>query len=102
MVTFSNLSSRSRSIRVAAVQMESRASDKSANLAKIEAFVKQAAEKDVKLIVFPECCITGYWFIRNLSQAELTKLAEPVFGGESSRRLIALAQQYRMIIGAGL
>src|SRR5437660_3418753 len=83
-----------RTIRVAAVQMESKAGDKEANFAKIESFVKQAAEQKVSLIVFPECCVTGYWFIRNLKPEELAKLAEPIFEGESSRRLSALAQKY--------
>ena len=91
-----------RTIRVAAVQMESKAGDKEANFAAIEAFVKHAAEQRVELIVFPECCITGYWFIRNLTPEAVAKLAEPIFDGESSRRLIALAQKHEIIIGAGL
>jgi predicted amidohydrolase len=91
-----------RAIRVAAVQMESKAGDKAANFSKIESFVKQAADKGVKLIVFPECCITGYWFIRNLTPEALKKLAEPIFDGESSRRLIAMSRKYEMTIGAGL
>ena len=91
-----------RTIRVAAVQMESKAGDKAANFSKIESFVKRAAEEGAKLIVFPECCITGYWFIRNLTPEALKKLAEPIFDGESSRRLIAMSQKYQMTIGAGL
>src|SRR4051812_43321496 len=91
-----------RAIRVAAVQMESKAGDKAANLSKIESFIKKAADEGVKLIVFPECCITGYWFIRNLTPEALKKLAEPILDGESSRRLIAMSQKYQMTIGAGL
>lgn len=91
-----------RTVRVAAVQMESKPGDKAANFAKIEAFVAQAAQQDVKLIVFPECCITGYWFMRRLSPQDLRKLAEPIFDGESSRRLVELSQKYGMSIGAGL
>ena len=91
-----------RILRVATVQMESKAGDKAANFAKMESFVKQAAQKAVKLIVFPECCITGYWFIRNLTRKELEKLAEPIYSGESSQRLIELSQKYGISIGAGL
>lgn len=91
-----------RTLRVAAVQMESAPGDKAANLAKIEAFVAQAARQGVQLIVFPECCISGYWFMRNLSAPDLRRLAEPIFEGESSQRLIALSQKYGMTIGAGL
>src|SRR5580765_4085720 len=91
-----------RTIRVAAVQMESKSGDKAANFSKIEWFVKQAAAKGVKLIAFPECCITGYWFIRNLTPEGLKNLAEPIFDGESSRGLIGMSQKYQLTIGAGL
>lgn len=89
-------------LRVAAVQMESKAGDKEANFAKIESFVEQAANQGVKLIVFPECCLTGYWFIRRLTPQQLANLAEPIFEGESSQRLMSLAKKYDLGIGAGL
>ena len=91
-----------RTLRVASVQMESAPGDKEANFRKIESFVEKAALEGVRLIVFPECCITGYWFIRNLSEAQLAALAEPVPDGGSTRRLIALAMKSGMTIGAGL
>lgn len=91
-----------RSLRVAAVQFESKPADKDANLKKIEHFVEVAAAQGVRLIVFPECCITGYWFIRNLSVAELAALAEPIPDGPSTRRLIALARKHGISVGAGL
>ncbi len=91
-----------RKIRVASVQIESAAGDKQANLAKIEGFVKHAAAQGAELIAFPECCITGYWFLRNLSREQLQAVAEPVFAGPSSQALMRLARQYRVMIGAGL
>lgn len=91
-----------RTLRVAAVQFESAPGDKSANFRKIESFVELAARQNVRLIIFPECCITGYWFIRNLSVQELGRLAEPIFDGPSSRRLIELARKFGITIGAGL
>jgi len=91
-----------RDLRAASVQFEHVAGDKAANLATIESFVTRAATDKVELIVFPECCITGYWFLRELGRAELEALAEPVFDGPSSRALMALARQYKMTIGAGL
>jgi predicted amidohydrolase len=84
------------------VQYESVAADKEANFRKIEAFTAQAANDGVRLIVFPECCITGYWFIRNLSLGQLGALAEPVPGGPSTRRLSDLARKHDITIGAGL
>ncbi len=89
-------------IRVASVQFEHAAGDKEANLVKIERFVERAATRQVRLIAFPECCITGYWFLRELTRAELEDLAEPVFSGPSSQALVTLARRYDMSIGAGL
>ena len=91
-----------KNIRVATVQIEHAAGDKQANLDKIVSFVKQAARQDVEIAIFPECCITGYWFLRNLSREELTELAEPVFDGPSSQALLSLAKEHGMTIGAGL
>jgi predicted amidohydrolase len=90
-----------RVLRVASVQFESAPGDKEANFRKIEAFTEQAAKQSVQLLVFPECCITGYWFIRNLSEKALAQLAEPIFDGPSSQRLIELAKRFGITIGAG-
>src|ERR1051325_3361338 len=89
-------------LRAAAVQFESVAGDKEANFRKIEAFVERAAGQGVELVIFPECCITGYWFIRNLSVEQLRKLAEPIPNGPSTRRLVELARRHRITMGAGL
>jgi len=91
-----------RDIRVASVQFEHAAGDKRANFAKIEAFAARAAERGVEIVAFPECCITGYWFLRNLSKSELEGLAEAVPSGESSQRLLELSRGHQMTIGAGL
>src|SRR5580765_4221481 len=91
-----------RTLRVASVQFESLPGDKQANFRKIETFVTQAAAQGVRLVVFPECCITGYWFIRNLSVEQLAALAEPIPDGPSTRRLIDLARKHGITVGAGL
>jgi len=91
-----------RNVRAAAVQFEHAPGDKRANLDKIRGFVKGAARQGVEIIAFPECCITGYWFLRHLSRHELVELAEPVFDGPSSRALLTLAVENQMTIGAGL
>ncbi|MCU1234235.1 MAG: Carbon-nitrogen hydrolase, partial [Candidatus Solibacter sp.] len=89
-------------VRAAAVQFEATQGDKRANLETIRRFAARAAERDVQLLCFPECCITGYWFLRKLSREQLGELAEPVFGGPSSAALAELARRYGMTIGAGL
>lgn len=91
-----------RTLRVASVQLESQPAGKEANFAKIERFTEQAAAQGVRLIVFPECCISGYWFIRNLTVTQLAALAEPIPDGPSTQRLLALARQHGISIGAGL
>lgn len=89
-------------VRVAAVQMEHAAGDKAANFEKMERLVRQASERGVQILAFPECCIVGYWFLRNLTRAQLAELAEAVPDGPSTERLLSLARQYSMSIGAGL
>jgi predicted amidohydrolase len=91
-----------QNLRVAAVQFQHAAGDKKKNLATIRRFVAQAAAREVQLIAFPECCISGYWHLRNLSRDELEDLAEPLFDGASSHTLMELSREHGMTIGAGL
>lgn len=91
-----------RNIKVATTQFQHTDGDKKANFKKIETLTAQAAQQEVEILVFPECCITGYWFLRNLSREELLELSEPVPNGPSTQRLLDLARQNNMTIGAGL
>ena len=50
------------SVRVAAVQMEPKLGEVDRNLSVIVAKLREAAEDNAKLIVFPECALTGYGF----------------------------------------
>ena len=90
-----------RTLRVASVQFESQPGDKDHNVAVLESFVRKAARQGARLVVFPECCVTGYWFLRNLTRKQLGQLAEPIPDGPTTRRLQALAQSYNIAIGAG-
>ncbi|MBM3856046.1 MAG: acyltransferase [Verrucomicrobia bacterium] len=89
-------------LRVASVQFESLPADKPANFTKIERFLGQAVAAGARLVVFPECCISGYWFIRNLTLEQLAALAEPIPDGPSTRRLVELARRHGVTVGAGL
>ena len=91
-----------RDIRVAAVQMEHAPGNKAANLAKIETIARQAADSRVELIAFPEMCVTGYWFVRNLTRGQIDALAEEIPGGHTTSFLMGLSAGYGMTIGAGL
>ena len=91
-----------KNIRVASVQFEHSSGNKEANFTKIRGFASAAAKQNVEMILFPECCITGYWFLRKLSRTELVKLAEPVFKGPSSQKLMSMAKEHNMTVSAGL
>lgn len=91
-----------KTLRVASVQFEHAPGDKQANIAKVRHYVEEAARQGVELIVFPECCLTGYWYLRHLSRDEMQELAEPVPQGPSSQALGDLSRQSGLTIGAGL
>jgi len=91
-----------QSIKVGAVQFNHVPGNKSANLSKIAAFVKDAAAQGVDLIAFPEMCVTGYVHVRNLSRDEVKALAEPIPSGSSTQKLLDLSKKFNMTIGAGL
>jgi len=88
--------------KTATVQFQHTPGNKEDNLEIIAAYVDEASKDGVKLIVFPEMCITGYWHVRNLSKEEIQLLAEPVPKGPSTQKLVDLATKYKMTIGAGL
>ena len=88
--------------KVASVQFEHVPGDKRANLEKVRRFTAEATEQDVELVVFPEMCITGYWFLRDLSREKLLALAEPVPSGPTTEALQDLAKRHNLSGGAGL
>ena len=87
--------------KVASVQFEHRPGDKEANLAKVRRFAAEAAGQGADLVVCPEMCVTGYWFLRDLSRAELDVLAEPVPDGPTTLELLGLAREHCISVGAG-
>jgi predicted amidohydrolase len=87
-------------MRAASVQMESLPGNKESNFAVMDSFAAQAARAGAELVVFPECCVSGYWFIRNLTPEALASLAEPI-PGPGTERLCAMAKNYGISIGAG-
>jgi len=71
-------------MKVAAVQMDISILDKQKNLARILTFL-EAAAAGAKIVVFPECALTGYCFT---SKAEAETVAEPI-PGPASEELLA-------------
>ncbi len=71
-------------VRVAAVQMEPKLGEVEANLRSILAKLREAAGGGARLVVFPECALTGYGFE---TRDEALDHAEPI-PGPSTRAVI--------------
>lgn len=89
------------SLRVAAVQFEPRPGDLAYNRSRVERFARAAAGDGVRLVVFPEMCLLGYWHLTKRSASYLRQVAEPV-DGPSVGWVSALAVELSVGIGVGL
>src|ERR1051326_2701899 len=63
--------------KIACAQIDCKLGDPNANLTKITSLLRAAAERDVELVLFPECALTGYSFD---SLAEAIRFAEKING----------------------
>ncbi len=91
-----------RDIRFAAAQFEAVDGDKTYNLGRIRDLALRAAAQGAEVACFHECCITGYTYLQTLGREELEALAEPVPDGPSTRELIAIAREAKLVVMAGL
>jgi len=66
-----------RRVKVAGVQMNPKILEKEKNLTKCLEWMDVAAKSNAKIVVFPECALTGYCFS---SLEESFSIAEPIFG----------------------
>ena len=89
-------------LRCGVVQFRHKAGAKEENFATVERFARQAHGQGVRVLAFPEMCLTGYWHTRHLDRAGWEALSEPVPKGFSTRRLIDLSRELDMVIGVGL
>ncbi len=83
---------------VAAIQMDVRLGDRERNLERVAEFAREASAGGARLLVFPECVVTGYCFE---SREEAAALAEPV-PGPSTERVGELARELDVTIVFGL
>lgn len=91
-----------RTIRVGTAQFEARDGDKAYNLDAIARLAMQAKADGAELVCFHECSIGGYTYLETLDKAGLEAQAEEVPDGPSMRRLIEIAGDLGISIGAGL
>lgn len=86
-------------IAVAAAQVEPQFARPEENRVMLRRYCELAARRQVRLLVFPELCVTGYNFP---SRKSLETLAESVPDGPTTRLWLELAQVYDMSIVGGL
>lgn len=80
--------------KIALVQFCPQRGHKDANYSRMR---RLTDDVDADIIVFPELCTTGYFF---LSREEVSEVAEPV-SGESGDFFIDLARKHRAVVVAG-
>ena|GEM_PF-412061 len=91
-----------REIRVATAQFENRDNDKAYNLSRIRELTLKAVEEGAEIVSFHEVRVPAYSWVQPLSKVDLLQVAEPVPDGESVRKLIEIATEFRTVVMAGL
>ncbi len=91
-----------KTLKIAVAQFEPKDGDKEYNLSIIEELTAKAKNAGAEVISFHEMSITAYTFFKDLDREEVVKLAEKVPDGDSTKKLIRIAEKYDMILLAGL
>jgi predicted amidohydrolase len=89
-------------LRCGVVQFQHLPGAKDENFAVVGRLARRAHAQGVKVLAFPEMCLTGYWHTRNLDRAGWDALSELVPGGSSTARLLDLSRELDMVLGVGL
>ena len=87
-----------KKVKIAGVQMKPEILEKERNLAKCLELIKLTAKEGARLIVFPECALTGYCFS---SREEALPFAEPI-PGSSTEKLMATCRELNVYVVVGL
>jgi len=85
-------------IKIAAVQMDPRLMQVEENLVSMMKAAREAARNQANLVVFPECCLTGYVFS---SREEALPYAETI-PGPGTGELLSICQELDIYIVFGL
>lgn len=91
-----------KNFKIATVQFEHRSTDKKYNLSVMRQICRKSAEEGAKVVVFHECCISGYTVARSLTKNELLDLAEFIPDGSSVKTIRDIAKEFDITILAGL
>ena len=90
-----------KNIRIATAQFEMASGDKEHNLSLIRELSARAAAAGADAIAFHECSVSGYSFARHLDRQQLLDIAESIPDGPSTRALIAIARENKIVVLAG-
>lgn len=89
-------------LKVSVAQFEPKDGDKSVNLVVMEDLIHRASQEGAQIISFHELCTTGYTFLKGLNKDQIDQLAEEIPGGPTTKRLVELADEYDIIVMAGV
>ncbi|MCS7166999.1 MAG: carbon-nitrogen hydrolase family protein [Gemmatales bacterium] len=84
--------------KLAAVQMNVHFADKLRNLQRMRQALREAASQGAHLVIFPECCLTGYVFD---DKSAALALAEPI-PGPSTVELSLICREHEVFVIYGL
>lgn len=82
-------------MNIALVSLDQLWEDKEANVSLCEAYIKEASQKAVELIIFPEMTLTGF-------SSNISKIAEEKSTSETVRKFSQLAKQYNIALLLGV
>ncbi len=91
-----------RKLKIAVAQFAPKDGDKEYNLSVIEKLTAKAKNAGAEVISFHEMSITAYTFFKDLEREQVISFAEKVPDGESTRKLIEIAEKYDITVLAGL
>ena len=91
-----------RTLKIAAAQFAPKDGDKEYNLSVIEKLTAKAKNAGAEVISFHEMSITAYTFFKDLDREQVKSYAEKVPDGESTQKLIKIAEKHDITVLAGL
>lgn len=87
-----------KKVKIAGLQMDPKILEKERNLARCLELIELTAREGARLIVLPECALTGYCFS---SLEEALPVAEPILGS-STEKLMAACRELNVYVIVGL
>jgi predicted amidohydrolase len=89
-------------LKIAVAQFQPKDGDKKYNLSVIEKLTERAKSEGADVISFHEMSVTAYTFFKDLDREQVVELAEKVPDGESTQKLIKIAEKHDITLLAGL